>query len=429
MKQLFHYHMAFVGLFFCATTSAQPIAGQPLPNTISSSEAQAKVQDAASKFQRLRTAEQDYEAAQLALIQAQLLQMGLPKQSAAAQETALQKRAYPGYVVGFSAEHGQPQWSAHAIRRDIFDVCLAREEDFFEDLSLVGAARLSQYRSSGFQRGHMAPAADFRWSPKASAASNILSNIAPQPADMNEGLWADLEISIRRYLQMRDSLTELFVVTGPVLENGLKKLKDTSRVSIPKRFFKVVINLKDQQGFAFLMENTAPRVDEKKVDAELRKRAMSIDSIEKLLRMDFFPNLSAAQDRNIEGQLDMDEWFAIPGEALGFVPQPITDPILLTNAFNTATITAQNRSTRNAVVGTVTRISFGPNGGATLFFDNVPPNHRFSVQVQARDADKFKNPPLAGMLGKVLRAEGTISADGERFRMSIRDAKKLVVLR
>lgn len=416
-------------LCLCPAAQAQPTVGQPLPNAISAAEAQAKTQEAATKAQLLRNAEQDYETAQLALVQAKLLQLGLPKQPTTTQESALQKRAYPGYVVGFSAEHGQPQWSAHLIRRDIFDVCLAREEDFFEDLSLTGAARLSQYRSSGFQRGHMAPAADFRWSPRASAASNILSNIAPQPADMNEGLWADLEISIRRYLQVRDSLDELLVVTGPVLEAGLKKLKDTSRVSIPKRFFKVVVNLEDQQGFAFLMENTAPRVDTKKLEDELRKRAMSIDSLEKLLRMDFFPNLTSAQNRNIEAKLDMDDWFAIPGETLGRIPLPITDPALLSDAFNTAMITPQNFKNRKAVVGTVTRISVGPSGGFTLFFDDLPPNNRFVVQVQARDADKFKTPALPAMLGRVIRAEGTISADGERFRMSVRDAKKLLLLR
>jgi endonuclease G, mitochondrial len=421
--------LLLAALCLCAAAQAQPTVGQPLPSAISTAEAQAKTQDAAAKAQALRNAEQDYETAQLVLVQAKLLQIGLPKQATTAQESALQKRAYPGYVVGFSAEHGQPQWSAHLIRRDIFDMCLAREEDFFEDLSLAGAARLSQYRSSGFQRGHMAPAADFRWSPKASTASNILSNIAPQPASMNEGLWADLEISARRYLQVRDSLDELLVVTGPLLEAGLKKLKDTSRVSIPKRFFKVVVNLREQQGFAFLMETTAPDVAEAKVPDELRKRAMSIDSLEKLLRMDFFPNLTAAQNRNIEAKLDIDDWFAIPGESLGRIPPPITDPALLTDAANTLMLTPQNFKDRKAVVGTVTRISVGPSGGFTLFFDDLPPNNRFVVQVQARDADKFKAPPLPAMLGRVLRAEGTISADGERFRMSVRDAKKLAMLR
>lgn len=421
----------FLASFLLATNfaNAQPASSVPLPSQPAANEVLSKEKDFAEKAKQLASAESAYETSKLALIQSKLLQLGVPKMATASQESALQKRAYPGFLVGFSAEHGQPQWSYHAIERDIFDVCLVREEEFFEDLSLAGAARLSQYRSSGFQRGHMAPAADFRWSPKASVASNILSNIAPQSADLNEGLWAELEISTRRYLQVRDSLSEVFVVTGPVLETSLKKLKDTTRISIPKKFFKVVVNLKEEQGFAFLMETSAPDVEAKKVEAELRKRAMSIDELEKILKMDFFPNFSAAQDKNIEGRLDMDNWFAVPGESLGKLPSPITDPKLLTDAFNTVMITPQNFKDKKAVVGTVARVSVGLSGGIVLFLDNVPPNHRVQILIQARDAGKFKNPTPQEMLGKVVRAEGTISSDGERFRMNIRDSKKLVVVK
>jgi hypothetical protein len=177
------------------------------------------------------------------------------------------------------------------------------------------------------------------------------------------------------------------------------------------------------------METSAPDVEMKKVEAELRKRAMTIDSLEKILKMDFFPNFSAAQNKNIEGRLDMDDWFAVPGESLGKLPSPTTDPKLLTDAFNTVMITPQNFKDKKAVVGTVARVSVGASGGIVLFLDNVPPNHRVQILIQARDADKFKNPTLQDMLGKVVRAEGTISLDGERFRMNIRDMKKLVVLK
>lgn len=410
---------------FTVAAIAQPAVGTALPAPPSATELLAREKTFFEKAKQLKAAEAEYEASKLAFIQSELLQWGTPKMSVAAQETALQKRAYPGYLVGFSAEHRQPQWSYHAIERDIFDVCLEREENFFEDLSLTGAARLSQYRSSGFQRGHMAPAADFRWSPKASVASNTLSNIAPQSSELNEGLWAELEISVRHYLQVRDSLGELLVVTGPLLESGLKKLKDTTGVSIPKKFFKVVVNLKDQQGFAFLMESSAQKADPDQIEAELRKRAMSIESLEKLLRINFFPNFTTAQVKNIESKLDMDEWFAVPGESLGHIPPAITDPRLLTDAFNTAAITPQNLKSKKAVVGTITKVSVGPSGGVTLFLDD----HRVLVQVLASDAAKFNNPALKEMLGKVVRVEGTISADGDRFKMSVRDPLKLVVLK
>lgn len=416
-------------LLAISTAAAQPANGLPIPAKPTAADMQATEKEVDEKARQLRRAELAYENSKLAMIQSSLLQWGVPQMATVPKETALQKRAYPGFLVGFSAEHGQPQWSYHTIQRDIFDVCLVREEDFFEDLSLTGASRLAQYRSSGFQRGHLAPAADFRWSPRASMASNLLANISPQHADFNEGLWAELEISIRRYLQVRDSLSEVLIVTGPVLEPGLKKLKDTSHVSIPKQFFKIVVNLKEEQGFAFLIETSAKEAGEKKLEAELRKRAMTIDALEKILQINFFPNFSAAQNKNMESQIDMDDWFAVPGESLGSLPAPVTDPALLTDAFNTAMITSQNFKEKPAVVGTVTRVSVGASGGIVLFLDNLPPNHKVQILIQARDADKFKSPTPQNMLGKIVRATGTLSPDGERFRMSIRDPKKLVVLK
>ncbi|HMX40851.1 MAG TPA: DNA/RNA non-specific endonuclease [Saprospiraceae bacterium] len=419
-----------------ATLSLLPLSDVSAQNPSAQSQLSAptraemeKTQDAAhSAAQQLSDAKRDYETARLALVEAQLRLVGLPRMTDPDQDKALQKKIYPGYIVGFSAEHSQPQWSAHLIPRDIFDVCLTREEDFFEDLSLKGAARLSQYRGSGFQRGHMAPAADFRWSPRASVASNTLSNIAPQPAAMNEGLWAELENSIRGYLHARDSVSELYVVTGPVLRQGLKKMKDTSSVSVPKQFYKVVLNLRDQEGYAFVMDTTASKAKkEAEIKAELSKCAMSIKELEAKIKIDFFPNLTEAQRDKVEAEMNIERWFSEPGWLLDC--KPITDSALLTDAFNTISITSKNRSTRKAVVGTVARITVGAGGGVTLFLDEPSSQNRFFIQVQERDAKNFKTPPLVEMLGKVVRAEGSISPDGDRFKMSIRDEKKLRVLK
>jgi endonuclease G len=256
---------SFVAVLLSANlANAQLASGIPLPSQPSDNEMLSKEKDFVEKAKQLTNAESAYETSKLALIQSKLLQLGIPKMATASQESALQKHAYPGFLVGFSAEHGQPQWSYHAVERDIFDVCLVREEEFFEDLSLTGAPRLSQYRSSGFQRGHKAPAADFCWSPKASVASNTLSNIAPQSADLNEGLWAELEISARRYLQVRDSLGEVFVVTGPVLETGLKKTERHVASFHSEKIFQSGRQPERGAGFRFFDGNfRARRGDEK----------------------------------------------------------------------------------------------------------------------------------------------------------------------
>ncbi|MEI6411810.1 MAG: DNA/RNA non-specific endonuclease [Bacteroidota bacterium] len=422
-----------VGLLFCFTVtlvSAQPITGIPLPKAPLATTLTQEELEVATKLAQIQDAQDKWETAQLNLIQSKLLRLGVPKMNTDSIENSLQKRAYPGYLVGFSANHGQPQWSTHIIRRDIFTICLEREENFFEDLSVTGAPLLAQYRSSGFQRGHMAPAADFRWSPKASVASNTLTNISPQSKALNEGLWAKLEVSIRQYLRVRDSLSELIVVTGPVIDAGLAKLNGSlsSHISIPKQFFKVVVNFQEQQGYAFLIEADAADVTDGQLASTLRKRAMSIDSLEKQIGINFFPNLTTVQEKNIESKLDMDSWFAIPGVSTGRMTLPISDPILLGNASNTAKITAENFKNVKAVVGTVTKVSVGASGGMVLSLDDSPANHPLEILIQKRDTQKFTQPTLADMLGHVVRVEGNLSENGNGFKISIRDAKKLMVL-
>lgn len=423
-----------IALLFASPLSAQAPAGVALPAAPeTSAQIRAKERLLQEKVQAQLAAEHAFEDAKLAVIQSRLLAAGIPKMNNAASDQALQKRAYPGFLVGFSATHGQPQWSFHLIERDIFDICHDREEKFFEDLTLTGAAHLTDYQNSDFQRGHQAPAADFRWSPKASVASNTLSNICPQSADLNTGLWEGLEISARNYLELRrDSLEELMVVTGPVLEAGLKTLHDTSHVSIPKRFFKAVVNRNQEKGIAFLVEAGAPKLDPRKdfklVETELRKRAMPIDSLEKIVGIDFFPNLTAGQEQNIEGQIDLQDWFATTLNSLVKLPAPVTDTALLKDAFNTVQITSANLKTRNAVVGTVTQVSVSDKGSLTIFLDKLPPKQDFHILIQARDVPKFAANLPEQLKGKVVRAEGAIKADGTRFAMDIRDPNKLRVV-
>jgi endonuclease G len=418
-----------IGMFLLAFAdlNAQPASGALLPAVPSVSAVRSLEQDVAAKKRQLEAMEIEFEQAQLNLIQNRLLQLGLPKLQTDSSDAALQKRSYPGYVVGFSSEHGQPQWSTHFIPRAIFKVCNDREDAFFEDLSLRGAPLLDHYAASGFQRGHMAPAADFRWSPTAGKASNILSNIAPQPAKMNEGLWADLEISTRNYLEIRPEVEDLLVVTGPVLLPSLSKLqgRKLGNVSIPDHFYKVVVNLQDQQGFAFLMETDAPdKTSKSEIEAELIKRMMSIDSLEKLLRIDFFTNLSSDQEKAIEARLTAEDFFALSSV------EPFADQSLLVNgAMNTAMLSAQNLTECKSIIGTVVLVSVGPSGGVVLFLDSPMPKNRVQIHVTRTDSKKFNDPTFESLEGKVVEVQGNPFVSVGRFRINLKIPSKLKVLR
>lgn len=93
------------------------------------------------------------------------------------------------------------------------------------------------YFGSGYDRGHMAPSADFLWDQKANDESFVMSNIAPQTNRLNTGSWMQLEDKVRRWACAEE---RLIVIAGPVIDSNLRKMR--SGVSIPKRFFKIVLD-------------------------------------------------------------------------------------------------------------------------------------------------------------------------------------------
>jgi endonuclease G, mitochondrial len=117
-----------------------------------------------------------------------------------------------------------------------------KRRDHFRDDPLLDERNIHQasgkvYKRSGYDRGHLAPAADFSWNKKALEESFYLTNIAPQKPRLNRDSWRRLEEKIRRWACGEERLT---VITGPVHEENPKLLK--GQIVIPESFFKVVID-------------------------------------------------------------------------------------------------------------------------------------------------------------------------------------------
>ncbi|NJO03397.1 MAG: DNA/RNA non-specific endonuclease [Bacteroidia bacterium] len=147
----------------------------------------------------------------------------------------------------------------------------------------------------------------------------------PQVADLNRGAWARLEDMLRAYIAQNAS-SQLYVVTGPVLRDGLPWIsRSVNQVSIPEYFFKVVLDLDHAQGIAFLMPN-------RKIEYPVEHYAVSIDEVEKLTGIDFFPALDDEQEERIEARKDPAAWLPSreQGDAL-----PLDPTQLPRNTFNT----------------------------------------------------------------------------------------------
>jgi endonuclease G, mitochondrial len=211
------------------------------------------------------------------------------------------------YTLQYCEAHEQAAWVAYLITDEQLRTSVERTDDFRTDpLVTTGSAILDDYSGSGFDRGHLAPAAAMAWSPEVMSESFYLSNMSPQDPSFNRGIWRVLEDEVRGFAQLHG---EVFVVTGPVLRDRLPTI-GPSGVSIPEHYFKVVLDYREPglEGIAFVLANAA-------ADGPIEAFAVSIDSLESLTGIDFFPVLPDPTEDRIEGSIKFEHW-SFNGEAI-----------------------------------------------------------------------------------------------------------------
>lgn len=194
---------------------------------------------------------------------------------------------YTGFDLAYSELHEQASWVAYVLTREEVESSTTGRSDNFRPDTLLsgGSASLADYRGSGFDRGHLAPAGDMKWSRDAMSESFLLSNMSPQYPSFNRGIWKKLEEKVREWAVEMDSI---YVITGPVLGRVDSTIGE-NRVSIPEYYYKVLVDLSppDHSFIAFLLPNA-------KSSADLASFAITVDSLEAFTGIDFF---ATAPDR------------------------------------------------------------------------------------------------------------------------------------
>lgn len=148
---------------------------------------------------------------------------------------------YTGFTVSYNAEAHQPNYVAWELTGRETEGRESRDAKWDVDRSVCGTAELSDYRRSGFDRGHMTPAADVKWDAEAMRESHLLTNICPQDHKLNAGAWATLESNCRQWA-VRDSA--IIIICGPVLSDYMPRTigPEERKIPVPERFFKVVLS-------------------------------------------------------------------------------------------------------------------------------------------------------------------------------------------
>ena len=376
--------------------------------------------------QKLATTKNQLDSLKLLKVIEDLHSVGLPKS-----DFKDEIITHSAMILAYSEEYEQARWVSHIITPDIVQTSFGRSNDFREDEKVsTGSATQEdyflvdtlengklKYDGFGYDRGHLAPSADFRWSSKALSESFLYSNMSPQKAEFNREIWASLEDALRAYVMKNN--TSLYVVTIPILSQDLPKIeRGVNKVAIPKQYAKIAIDLKNNRAIAFLLPNAAS-------SQPLISFATSIDEIEKLTEIDFFSSIDDELENKLEAMTNGKEF--IPNNEQSDV-EAIDVMSLPKNHFNTNQAKYKINSNKNVTIcGTVVSTKLSSKGNIFINLDRAFPNQVFTVSIFQNNVKNFPYKPEEYLKGKTICVTGKISDYNGTPSMSIENGKSLVL--
>lgn len=206
-----------------------------------------------------------------------------------------------GYTASYNKSTLLPNWVAWQISADRLEGPAKRPRKAFHEDTDVPEPRATDadYYNSGYDRGHLCPAADNKWSEEAMYESFLFTNICPQNHNLNVGDWNEMEQACRRWAR---KYGRIYVVCGPILYKGKHKTIGRNKVVVPEAFFKVVLCLEGTpKAIGFIYKNAAgnrPKGD----------YVNTVDEVERITGIDFFPSLPDSIENKIEAVCSLDEW-------------------------------------------------------------------------------------------------------------------------
>lgn len=235
----------------------------------------------------------DQEKIERPFVNTDMGQLEIPSMPKGKQGQVIQRT---GYTLAYDKKTKTPQWVAWELTKEETKGNHERTDKFLPDPNVEGAKVVTtDYTGSGYDRGHMAPAGDMKWSKKAMEESFYMSNICPQIHHLNTGDWNELEANTRKWARRYGSV---YVTCGPIY-NGSRRTQyiGKNRVKVPDAFFKVILiqSPKKTCALGFFFENEAGQ-------RPLNEYLVSIDYLEQTTGIDFFPALPDELENTLEAE-------------------------------------------------------------------------------------------------------------------------------
>lgn len=206
-----------------------------------------------------------------------------------------------GYTTSYNTQTLVPNWVAYELTREETEGDLKRTDAFMPDPDIKGPqATVNDYKNSGYDRGHMAPAADMKWSVQAMKECFYLSNMCPQNHELNAQAWEKVEKMARRIAKQYG---RVYIVCGPIFYSNKYETIGANKVAVPDAFFKaMLIPYQDSySSIGFIMHN-GPSY------SPMKEYACTVDEIEELTGMDLFFQLDDEEECEIEATVIWKHW-------------------------------------------------------------------------------------------------------------------------
>lgn len=205
-----------------------------------------------------------------------------------------------GYALGYSEKYEQALWVQYRLTREqVTNKNTVRSNDFKDDPDIpTGSANAKDYSKSGYDKGHLAPAEDMRYSDVAMRESFYMSNMSPQSSGFNRGVWKRLEKTVRRFAFAEGSIV---VVTGPIFDkHGGRTIGDG--VAVPTAFYKVIYDETPPcKMIAFLLPHESSQKD-------IKDFVCTVSKVEERTGLKFFPKLSSVVNADLKTRSSPSEW-------------------------------------------------------------------------------------------------------------------------
>lgn len=202
------------------------------------------------------------------------------------------------YALAYSEENEQAYWVYYVLTPELINGLQTRTDDFRADpMVSTGSASLNDYKGSGYDRGHLCPAADMSLNKTSMSESFFLSNLSPQVPGFNRGIWSSVEDQVRKWALAFDGLD---VATGPIFKGNIGSI-GADEVTVPGYYYKVLYSEKKKIMIGLILPNASS-------SKSLDQFVVPVDEIEAQTGIDFFPGLEDKVENQLEGSINTTGW-------------------------------------------------------------------------------------------------------------------------